>query len=85
MDTNKKDYYTKAVYLQKWMPFTKQLRKLMRDNNVPVVLLSPLDTRDVDSLRCSVGYVHDHTGEFREKIIMVYNEKDDDEDEDIPF
>lgn len=83
MTENEKKYYENAVYYKKWMPFTKQLRKLMRDNNVPVVLLSSLDVNDVQSLSCTVGYVHDDKGEFREKIIMIFNDKDTDEE--IPF
>ena len=64
-------------YHEKYGPFTEKLRRLMAQSqcsNMPVVLLHcNADDNDID---CGVVDVFDHDGEFRERIIGIWNMHD---------
>ena len=62
-----------GAYHRKWKDFTRDLRKLMRENpTLPVVVSVPDGTEDRE-IACTLTYVHDpRTGDFREKIILIH-------------
>ena len=83
----------KTSYHEEWGPFTKKLKEIMDEYpTIPVVILSQ-SGMNADNVDCSVDYVYDDEGEFREKIITVHKKQRDsysygyfDEDDDeIPF